>query len=446
MGTFKTISAGKVISANGEIRLCGKSDGWQQKVELWLLNEKVNANNWRYMNLEEHRKLFAETPILVAYVGDKIGDGHNFDQVMNNDGTVSASFMSDTAERIVGWFKAESDIRIEEADDKQWIVGTGYIWQWYAQELVKKLEKQGLQGMSISIETLIDEMHYEGDVEVFTKYQILGTTILGDDVAPAVKDANIKVLSALGKEEVQKMTLRVASAIENANHNPQKKTSKGVKNMKIKDISDKFSGYSVLGVNGTNVALLSEDGRFCTATVTAENENIVTGEVAEICVNAVFGEGDNAVSINAEKIFEKLNSENAQLKVDLSKAIELKETAETALCAMQKAENSRRIDAVKDAIKNRIAEIKANCGDLKIECDDLLTDEKVSEYASMEKDGKFCGDATAIRDVDARCMSAQLEIKKQEMLKNNSKFDWGMAVGKVAEKDDAQSAIDDILK
>ena len=74
--------------------------------------------------------------------------------------------MSATAERIVGWFRDESDIRLETIDNKVWIVGTGYIWKWYAQELVAKLRGQGRgkSEMSVSIETLIDEMHMDGDV------------------------------------------------------------------------------------------------------------------------------------------------------------------------------------------------------------------------------------------------------------------------------------------
>ena len=229
MSKFKTITEnGKIYNSFiGKLKVLAEKDGWRQKAELWLLNDITNNNDWRYERLEEHRGLFAKTPILVAYVGDKIGDGHNFRQINNPDGSVVASFMSSTAERIVGFFDDDSDIRIEEKDGKKWIVGIGYIWQWYAQELVAKIKKQGLDGMSISIETLIDEMHKEGSTEVFTKYQILGTTILGDDVAPAVTGAYIKALSALGVDKIREETLKVASMQkQNQNQNPQTKTKK----------------------------------------------------------------------------------------------------------------------------------------------------------------------------------------------------------------------------
>ena len=120
MSKFKTVSAGgKMVSATGTLRILSEVDGWRQKVELWLLNSDVNRNNWRYINLEKHKDLFAETPILVAYVGDQIGDGHNFEEVREADGSVTASFMASTAERIVGFFKSAADIRIEEKDGKK---------------------------------------------------------------------------------------------------------------------------------------------------------------------------------------------------------------------------------------------------------------------------------------------------------------------------------------
>ena len=215
MGRLKTVeTGGKLVSFTGSLRELAEGEGLLQKVEVMLLNDEINRNNWRYLNLEEHRKLFADTPLLVAYKGKKVGDGHNFDEVRNPDGTVTASFMSATAERIVGWFKSESDIRMETIGNKTWIVGIGYIWKWYAQELVAKLRGQGRanDGMAVSIETLIDEMHIDGKTEVYTKYQVLGTTILGDDVAPAVKDAAIRALSAIGTTGIRELTLRVAAA------------------------------------------------------------------------------------------------------------------------------------------------------------------------------------------------------------------------------------------
>ena len=435
MGNFKTITAGgKVNSFIGELKMLAETKNWYQKVELWLLNDITNRNNWRYERLDEHKKLFAGTPILVAYVGNSVGDGHNFEEVRNADGSVTASFMSATAERVVGYFKDESDIRIEVKDGQKWIVGTGYIWKWYAQELVAKLKKQGIEGMPISIETLVDEMYMDGTTEVFTKWQVLGCTILGLNVAPAVADANIRALSAIGSKEVREMTLRVASVqreqAEKENKNPQnKKNSKGVTNtMKVKDLENKFPNFTVLAVNGKNVALLSDKGVPYVSTAEKNGEEIAVGLTTEIAVNACFGEGDNKVDVPIEIIMDKFNSKIAEQAKELEKEKAEKSTAMNALEAMQKAEKNRRINAVKEAIKKRLNEIRESNKDVDIadnECDELLADEKLAEYAECEgKDGAFCGEEKACKDVDARCMSKIIEAGKNRQNASKNQFAW----------------------
>ena len=429
MSKFKTITEnGKTYNSFiGKLKILAEKDGWRQKAELWLLNDITNNNDWRYERLEEHKNLFAKTPILVAYVGDKIGDGHNFREVSNPDGSVIASFMSSTAERIVGFFDNDRDIRIEEKDGKKWIVGIGYIWQWYAQELVAKIKKQGLDGMSISIETLVDEMHKEGSTEVFTKYQILGTTILGDDVAPAVTGANIRALSALGVDKIREETLRVASMQEQKQKNPQSKTKKEnkVTVMKLKDLKNgKFNGFRVVGVDGEKVALLSLDKNDAfVSTAVQDNGEIVEGVKTAVNATVVFGEGENEVKVALDAVIEDLTAENAELKAELNSVKEGKEAVEKSLKTMQDAEMARRKEAVKNAVREQLAKNRENSlADIADnECDDLLTDEKVAKYSEMEEDGKFVGDEKARCDVDARCMSI---IREQNKAKMQKAFAW----------------------
>lgn len=424
-------SGGKVISCEGKLKLLEQTDKWRQKVEVWLLNDAVNRNNWRYENLEEHRKQFAHSPLLVAYVHGKIGDGHNFEEYTAPDGTTTASFLSETAERIVGEFVDENDIRIAEADNKKWIVGTGYIWTWYAQELVAKLKRQGLQGMSVSIETLIDEMHTEGKTEVFTRYQILGTTILGEDVPPAVKDANIKVLAALGVEEVKKITLRVASAAQSqkSTHITSKGESKP--QMKLSELRKKFDGFHVVGVDGKNVALLSDRGVPYLTTAEKHENEIITGVRAESTAKIVFTNGELSLEFPAEATIEECISAYVNrcetLEQQLESANNEKETVTKALETMQKAEMARRRSVIREIITKRLADIRQN-GDAEIDesaCDSLLTDARVEEYACMEdKDGNFIGDAAARRDVDAICMDKIIEASRCRANSQKKRYAW----------------------
>lgn len=440
MGRLKTVNTGgKLASFSGSLRVLSESEGMLQKVEVMLLNSDVNRNNWQYLNLAEHRHLFADTPLLVAYKGKQVGDGHNFDEVRNPDGTVTASFMSATAERVVGWFKSESDIRLETIDNKEWIVGTGYIWKWYAQELVAKLRGQGREngGMAVSIETLIDEMHMDGDTEVYTKYQILGTTILGDDVAPAVVDAGIRALSAIGTAEIRKITLRVASANpqsladsennrgedDKSGSNDNRKGKMLMNSKRLKELSALFPDFRFITADENSVTLCSVEGDFYRVPYDVDNGTIIPGAKTSVNAVVVIGEGDNAVSVPLNDV----RGEDVQTINDLTEKLNAAEkgrdSALKTLEDMRKAETERRKEACRNAIENCFNEFKESCDadfDEKL-CEEFLTDEKLCEYAGMEKDGKFCGDAAAVRDVSAKCAKVMKDAAKEKKARENAK-------------------------
>lgn len=437
MRKYKTINSNdKIVSFEGQLRLLSAKDGWLQKVEVRLLNEEENRNGWIYRNLDEHRKLFARTPILCAYVGDKIADGHNFTMRKDEkEGKEVPDFTAPDAERIVGYFANDEDIRIEFIDGKKWIVGVGTIFTWYNRQLVEKLKSRG--SLSVSIETLINEMHYEGKTEVFTKYQILGTTILNEKVNPAVVGANIKTLQFKG--DIQEFTMRVASfdkqqlGLPNNEPQTQQNSKKGVgKSMKIlnlDDIRDKFEGYTVLGCNGLSVALLSDEGRTFKYTFQENEDTVVPSRIEAVAVNSVFGEGDGAVTISAEQLIgtekSQLNAAKAALEKEVQKNAEL--TAK--LTKMEEQETARRKEAVKAAIKSRLADNKHDCGyDLPDTlCDSLMTDECIGKYAGMvDEHGAFCGEKQAMCDVDALCMDEirkENKAKAEQKAKNNG-FKW----------------------
>ena len=144
-----------------------------------------------------------------------------------------------------------------------------------------------------------------------------------------------------------------------------------------------------------------------------------------------------------ETLKAKLNASNAALETLTAENAKLNEQIK----AMREAEMERRKNAVKDAIKARLLEISENCDIAENECDDLLTDEKVSEYATCEKDGIFCGEEMAKRDVDARCMAKVLAEKKAQV--KNNQFTWSDGVrGVVAEQevDEIEKSLKNIMK
>lgn len=459
MGRLKTVeTGGKLVSFTGSLRVLSEGEGLLQKVEVMLLNDEVNRNNWRYLNLEEHRKLFVDTPLLVAYKGKKVGDGHNFDEVRNPDGTVTASFMSATAERIVGWFKSESDIRMETIGNKTWIVGIGYIWKWYAQELVAKLRGQGRanDGMAVSIETLIDEMHMDGKTEVYTKYQVLGTTILGDDVAPAVKDAAIRALSAIGTTGIRELTLRVASAnpqpteeseTDNGSEGkpgPVKNKEKTLMNSKLnKELAALFPDFRFISATENSVALCSAEGDFYRVPYSVENGQIIPGAKTVVNAVVVLGEGDEAISLPLDDLRNEDKAKIESLTAKLNEAEKKAADAEEKNKTLETRETARRLKSVKDAINARYAEICESTDGAEVckeSVDALLTEGKLASYAAKEdENGEFCGNEIARRDVDAICMEAVISAgkKAKENAAHRYAFDFPANSGESGDSIDA---------
>ena len=198
---------------DGKLRLLERQTEFLYPIEIWLVNDQVNRNKWQYPSVIEKKDLFAGTPILVAYIGNRVGDGHNFQTRKDANGEEYASFVSADSERIVGALSEKpEDIRVEEVNGVKWLVAKGFLWKWYAAELVSKIENDSLRGreMSVSIETLVSQSHMNGDVEVMDEFLVLGTTILGDGVAPAVENARIVALQEI-ESEFKILKVRAAS-------------------------------------------------------------------------------------------------------------------------------------------------------------------------------------------------------------------------------------------
>ena len=106
--------------------------------------------------------------------------------------------------------------------------------------------------MEVSAETNVLEMSKDGDVEIFTKWEGLGVTILGEHVAPAIPGAQIAALAAMDKE-FRQLKLRAAALANDQGNDedpkPQNTSREGVKRtMNKRDItrlSPKFPGYKI---------------------------------------------------------------------------------------------------------------------------------------------------------------------------------------------------------
>lgn len=437
---------------SGEIKLLERNSRWLYDVELWLLNDAVNRNGWRYEDMEGHKDLFCGTPLLVAYLqnGNVIGDGHNFRMVIDPEtGEERASFTDATAERIVGALSENpDDIRTEERDGNTWIVGKGFLWEWYAPELVDKIADAAQQGrgMSVSIETLVTRSREEDGVEVEIDYEILGTTILGDHVQPAVKDARIVAWQARANE-FKELKLRAASfnnvsgteddAVEPMNdeiENKPKSNNKGVRHtmnkQAIKSLADKFEGYRVVGLSedGLRAALVDDHGGAFTYVFNAEDKGeVISAKITPANVKVCFSfDEENILDVDLADVNEGIVTarHNAEAKAD-----ELQgklDSANGTIEAMRASEHDRRVNAVNGIIDSTLAEINEAVENGDIDMSETADGIRANaeKYAAMEEDGKFCGDTQA----RARLMSAYAEAatkKAIEKKRNRNAFAWG---------------------
>ena len=192
-----------------------------------------------------------------------------------------------------------------------------------------------------------------------------------------------------------------------------------------------FKGCQILDVVGNKVALLSEDKHETFVSSVTKDDSGALVEGGKIAVNAtvVFGEGENEVKVALDSVIESFKAENEKLNekiADNEKTIKALSASNEKMIAQ---ETERRKEAVKTAINNRFAEIKAN-SDADFadnECDELKTEERVNEFVAMvDKDGKFIGDKEAEKAVDARCMSKIIEAHKVKANAQKKVYAWDM--------------------
>ena len=424
---------------DGKLKILQKVNEFTFRVELWLLNGKVNRNGWRYENLRQHMAAFADKPILIAYPRPgQIGDGHNFRMVNDpKTGELVPSFMDADAEHIVGRLSEKpEDIRMETLDGVEWIVGTGIIWKWYARELVERLEHDAEQGrgMEVSIETLVLESHMDGEVEVETRYEILGTTILGDHVAPAVAGARIKALQAL-KTPFAELKLRAAS-YEQPQNKPKKETRKGVKNVskrnmskaQMESIKAKLPGYTVLSAHeaddGTyKIVAASNSGEIMSCSASALNDENIRPEALAVCAltaqideNAELNVNEAMANVMASAIAENrvLTAQAEKLTADLAAEKNNSAELQKRIDAMEAAEKQRRVNEAKKAAKSELEKINSvRCDEDKFPescCDPVVAAAEKGDYTDCcGPDGNWNGAEKACAAVRDLAMQEQMK-------------------------------------
>lgn len=445
MTEFKSVDAAPVriskgcesVSAffNGTLNVLEKTNEYEFAVELWIMRDGINNNNWDYRNLEENYLSFLGTPILCAYVNGQVGDGHNMREKRDmRTGEIYYSFTDATSERIVGSISEnKADLALKKRDGHTWIVAKGKLWKFYAPELTEKIVRTGR--MNVSAETEIKRMKNEGDVEVFESWSGLGVTILGDRVAPAIPGANISALASI-MSEFRELKLRAAALRdEKQGRNDIKAKRKGVtKNMNkqaVARLSSQFDGYRIVGLSEDemHLALVDTSGNAFTYTFNEEDKGeVIASKIVPAKIQTVFKFDSVDVEADIADIVDfvagNASEKDKNAKAQIAALSESLEKANKKIKALEEGEHARRLEAVKNAISNTLDAIKrsedAEGKEFETAANEAL--ENLECYAGMEKDGKFAGDKQASYDIMAKCM--EMRLKKAEE-KRKELFAWG---------------------
>lgn len=411
------------------------------RVEIWALNDRVNRNGWKYINLESHLPEFQDIPILTAYLrdGKVIGDGHNFDMRIDpKTGEQYASFTGADSERIVGWIPKDANIRIEPDGDTKWVVVTGYLWTWYSRELVEKIAGQG-GGMEVSIETLVTKEHIENGYDVESEYVVLGITVLGDGVSPAVAGASIKSLAEL-RSSMKDEILKAASYIGEKEPETQKTTNPKERKKitmiptmrQLAEAGKAFEGYTCVGLSedGMRVALLSADhAPFFYAFSETDKGNVIPERIKAASAIVTFKADEMETEASLDTVMAPaLNSLNAaeQRVKDLEANVQ---SLTEKLDGMEKREKARRLQAAKDAAKAALDKFNANRDeDRKFNCDildGLNSRIDAGEFTECEdKECNWVGDKMVANEVAVLCMAEQAKQDAADKAKEKHFHTW----------------------
>lgn len=414
-------------SGPGVLRVLSQDKDLNYEVELTVLRSGVNRNKWDYRNVDRYAKTFLGTPILCAFPDGQIGDGHNMKEYKDRDGNTRYSFLSPTAERIVGTiYDDPASVWTEEREGETWIMARGKLWRFYNPELVDKIAGQGK--MEVSAETDVQASYQDGDVDVFEMWKGLGVTILGDLVDPAVPGANIKAFAALQERFIQ---LKAASYHKNNSKGVRKLSKKTL----LKELSKKFEGYHILGCNdsGTHILMLNSDFTPCAYEMREEDHGVVIPErITPIALNASYAFNETErVEVDCGDMVAEMSREAAEKAETAAKECETAKTeladCKAQLAAMTERENARRMKSCEDAVTARLEEAVKNLSIDRALADDVLADVKAGKYMnSVDADGNFIGDQLAVSALTAKIGEVQLRAAAEQQKPTRYAWEGGL--------------------
>lgn len=424
----------------GELRVLERLNEYEFEFEADILRTgPVQGGRWEFARLEENYKSFAGRPVLIAYIGNRVGDGHNASERIDPEsGERYRSFTGATAERIIGMISEnDDDLSLEERDGYTWLRVKGRIWTYYAKEAVEEIVRTGR--MDVSIEAEVHDVREEDGREVYDTWIGLGLTILGAGVDPAVPGANIRALADM-EEEFENMKLRVASLVKEEENKPQEDnpTPKGVKNrmrlskQQLREMQPKFSGYTVLaaeqGENGIIVCLMCADGKTAIYKLGSVDDVVVPDNIVFVNAQVHFcAEGEEDICVDACDMVETPNAAAKEAESRAESAERELNDAKETIKQMEAVESARRLAAAKKTATDTLNAFNANR-------EDKVSEDAIKALSEEIETGKFTacedenhawtGDKIVEEKVLSLCAASVMEMDKANAKNAKNAYIW----------------------
>lgn len=323
----------------GNLKFMGQDEDKNFLVEVEIVRSGPNRNGWDFQNMETLCKTFLGTPLLCAYLPNRVGDGHNFREATLPSGEEILDFTGPTAERIVGAISEDpKDLWTEVREDGTWAVARGKIWRFYNRQLVDKLALQGGMAVSAEIETFDGYTNEEG-IEVYEKWEGLGVTLLHESVPPAVPGAHIQAIRAMS-ETFTEMKFKAASYHPNAGEeqglrdgtggrNTPKTMCKGVNHTmafnkrEAERLAPRFEGYTIVGLSedSKQVILMSDSYALFSYKFSEEygEDLVVASHIKPVSsVSVLCGGEEDGVYADLDEIVKSMSATISQDKATIS--------------------------------------------------------------------------------------------------------------------------------
>lgn len=215
-------------------------------VKLRIMSSGTNWNNCDFVidSLEVAKDTVSYAPILANIVqredGELDANGHDVDFEMKVDFKGNVTFKETYIEKPVGVFLANSCERKYDIDnDVYYLEAYGYVWKQYS-EIYEILKRDEIKDVSVEVEVQDGSYRDTDGVFEIRKFNVLGCTILGNGVLPAIDNSQIEFNFSLNNDKEYEDNLRQLDILL------QNFCKKGGEDVEEKDLQQEFEQEEIV--------------------------------------------------------------------------------------------------------------------------------------------------------------------------------------------------------